>query len=155
MNARRFRRCAHLAWQNGYYFTLRTTFNQPGHLATVVAFDLPINDLIPPSMSLESFRLEPDPSQNVSANPDKETADIVSINFNGPQIEIITTINTTGMRLVWMVPFSELILESLQSILLPLLRTLAAGAGAVRIYHLPSLQRPQKHRGDGRFLGRK
>ena len=114
----------HLAWQNGYYFTLRTTFNQPGHLATVVAFDLPINDLIPPSMSLESFRLEPDPSQNVSANPDKETADIVSINFNGPQIEIITTINTTGMRLVWMVPFSELILESLQSILLPLLLTI-------------------------------
>ncbi len=37
-----------LAWQNGHYFTLRTTFNQPGHLATVVAFDLPINDLIPP-----------------------------------------------------------------------------------------------------------
>ena len=24
-----------LAWQNGHYFTLRTTFNQPGHLATV------------------------------------------------------------------------------------------------------------------------
>ena len=111
----------HLAWQNGYYFTLRTTFNQPGHLATVVAFDLPINDLIPPSMSLESFRLEPDPSQNGTSNPDKEAADIVSINFNGPQIEIITTINTTGMRLVWMVPFSELILESLQNILLPLL----------------------------------
>lgn len=37
----------HLTWQNGHYFTLRTTFNQPGHLATVVAFDLPINDLIP------------------------------------------------------------------------------------------------------------
>lgn len=114
----------HLAWQNGYYFTLRTTFNQPGHLATVVAFDLPINDLIPPSMSLENFRLEPDPSQNITSNPDKETADIVSINFNGPQIEIITTINTTGMRLVWMVPFSELILESLQNILLPLLLTI-------------------------------
>ncbi|STV87606.1 two-component sensor protein RcsD [Klebsiella michiganensis] len=62
MNARRFRRCATSPGQNGYYFTLRTTFNQPGHLATVVAFDLPINDLIPPSMSLESFRLEPDPS---------------------------------------------------------------------------------------------
>lgn len=47
-----------LAWQNGHYFTLRTTFNQPGHLATVVAFDLPINDLIPPGMPLDSFRLE-------------------------------------------------------------------------------------------------
>ncbi|HEY4469373.1 MAG TPA: phosphotransferase RcsD [Klebsiella sp.] len=111
----------HLAWQNGFYFTLRTTFNQPGHLATVVAFDLPINDLIPPGMSLENFRLEPDPSQSATSNPDKEAADVVSVNFNGPQIEIITTINTTGMRLVWMVPFSELILESLQSILLPLL----------------------------------
>ncbi|MDU7099713.1 MAG: phosphotransferase RcsD, partial [Enterobacter sp.] len=51
-----------LAWQNGHYFTLRTTFNQPGHLATVVAFDLPINDLIPPDMPLDSFRLEPDNS---------------------------------------------------------------------------------------------
>lgn len=111
----------HLAWQNGFYFTLRTTFNQPGHLATVVAFDLPINDLIPTGMSLANFRLEPDPAQNGTSNPDKEAADIVSINFNGPQIEIITTINTTGMRLVWRVPFSELILESLQNILLPLL----------------------------------
>jgi len=25
-------------WQNDHYFTVRTTFNQPGHLATVVAF---------------------------------------------------------------------------------------------------------------------
>jgi two-component system sensor histidine kinase RcsD len=76
-----------LAWQNGHYFTLRTTFNQPGHLATVVAFDLPINDLIPPGMSLDSFRIEPDPSQSVNSNPDKEAADSVSIDFNGPQIE--------------------------------------------------------------------
>ncbi|MGG8885107.1 hypothetical protein ACQ9AN_27275, partial [Escherichia coli] len=49
-----------LAWQNGHYSTLRTTFNQPGHLATVVAFDLPINDFIPPGMPLDSFRLEQD-----------------------------------------------------------------------------------------------
>jgi two-component system sensor histidine kinase RcsD len=28
----------------------------------VVAFDLPINDLIPPDMPLDSFRLEPDSS---------------------------------------------------------------------------------------------
>ncbi|WP_142502303.1 phosphotransferase RcsD [Klebsiella sp. 2680] len=111
----------HLVWQNGYYFTLRTTFNQPGHLATVVAFDLPINDLIPPNMSLDSFRLEPDPSKNIASTPDKATSDIVSINFNGPRIEIITTISTTGMRLIWKVPFGELILESLQNILLPLL----------------------------------
>jgi two-component system sensor histidine kinase RcsD len=40
-----------------YYFSLRTTFNNPGHLATVLAFDLPMNDLIPHSMPIESFQL--------------------------------------------------------------------------------------------------
>ena len=110
-----------LSWQNGHYFTLRTTFNQPGHLATVVAFDLPINDLIPPGMALDSFRLEPDPSQSATGNPDKEESDNVSINFNGTRIEIVTAINTTGMRLIWVVPFSTLMIESLQNVLLPLL----------------------------------
>ena len=106
-----------LAWQNGHYFTLRTTFNQPGHLATVVAFDLPINDLIPPDMPLDSFRLEPDSStQNMRAASDKEAAESVSISFNGSKIEIASSLNSTGMRLVWQVPFG-----TLQNILLPLL----------------------------------
>ncbi|MDU6432624.1 MAG: phosphotransferase RcsD, partial [Pantoea sp.] len=47
----------HFAFQNDHYFTLRTTFNQPGHLATVVAFDLPINDLTPQNMPIENFQL--------------------------------------------------------------------------------------------------
>lgn len=110
-----------LAWQNGHYFTLRTTFNQPGHLATVVAFDLPINDLIPPGMALDSFRLEPDPSQNNLRSQDKEAADSVSINFNSSRIEITSSLNSTGMRLVWQVPFGTLLLDTLQNILLPLL----------------------------------
>ncbi|MDR3103343.1 MAG: phosphotransferase RcsD [Yokenella regensburgei] len=110
-----------LAWQNGHYFTLRTTFNQPGHLATVVAFDLPINDLIPPGMSLDSFRLEQDTSPNAVRPSEKEAADSVSINFNSSRIEISSSINSTGMRLVWQVPFGTLLLDTLQNILLPLL----------------------------------
>jgi len=110
-----------LAWQNGHYFTLRTTFNQPGHLATVVAFDLPINDLIPPGMVLDSFRLEPDPKQKNLRSQDKEAADSVSINFNSSRIEIASSVNSTGMRLVWQVPFGTLLLDTLQNILLPLL----------------------------------
>ncbi|WP_434639625.1 phosphotransferase RcsD [Klebsiella sp. I138] len=111
----------HLSWQNGHYFTLRTTFNQPGHLPTVVAFDLPINDLIPPGMALDNFRVEPDPAQSAAASPEKEAADSVNIDFNGTRIEITTGINTTGMRLVWVVPTGSLLLESLQNVLLPLL----------------------------------
>lgn len=110
-----------LTWQNGHYFTLRTTFNQPGHLATVVAFDLPINDLIPPDMVLDSFRLETDASQNTLRTSDKEMADSASVNFNSSQIEISSSLNSTGMRLVWEVPFGTLLLDTLQNILLPLL----------------------------------
>ncbi|QLR43999.1 phosphotransferase RcsD [Enterobacter sp. RHBSTW-00994] len=111
-----------LAWQNGHYFTLRTTFNQPGHLATVVAFDLPINDLIPPDMPLDSFRMDPDNSaQNMRTPPDKEGPESVSISFNGSKIEISSSLNSTGMRLVWQVPFGTLLLDTLQNILLPLL----------------------------------
>ncbi|HEB1082180.1 TPA: phosphotransferase RcsD [Escherichia albertii] len=116
-----FSKLRHLAWQNGHYFTLRTTFNQPGHLATVVAFDLPINDLIPPGMPLDSFRLEPDTSATGSNNNEKETTDSVSINFNSSKIEISSALNTTDMRLVWQVPYGTLLLDTLQNILLPLL----------------------------------
>ncbi|EMM6760317.1 phosphotransferase RcsD [Pluralibacter gergoviae] len=110
-----------LAWQNGHYFTLRTTFNQPGHLATVVAFDLPINDLIPPGMSPDSFRFESDASPlNVRSN-DKETADSVNVSFNGGQIDVSSAVNSTSMRLIWQVPLGALLLDTLQNILLPLL----------------------------------
>lgn len=110
-----------LAWQNGHYFTLRTTFNQPGHLATVVAFDLPINDLIPPGMPLDSFRIEPDATQATGRSSEKEAPDSVTISFNGSKIEISSALNSTGMRLIWQVPFGTLLLDTLQNILLPLL----------------------------------
>lgn len=116
-----FSRLRRLAWQNGHYFTLRTTFNQPGHLATVVAFDLPINDLIPPSMSLDSFQLEPDDTLSAPLATDKEGPDSVTINFNSARIEIASPLASTHLRLVWQVPFGTLLMDTLQNILLPLL----------------------------------
>ncbi len=116
-----------LNWQNGHYFTLRTTFNQPGHLATVVAFDLPINDLIPPTMSLDSFQLDPDERQRTAAttSTDKDDPDSVSINFNSARIEITAPVATTQLQLVWQVPFGTLMMDTLQNILLPLLLNIA------------------------------
>ena len=87
-----------------------------------MAFDLPINDLIPPDMPLDSFRMEPDSStQNMRAASDKEAAESVTISFNGSKIEIASSLNSTGMRTVWQVPFGTLLLDTLQNILLPLL----------------------------------
>ncbi|MBW9380678.1 phosphotransferase RcsD, partial [Escherichia coli] len=42
----------------------------------------------------------------------------VSISFNGSKIEIASSLNSTGMRLVWQVPFGTLLLDTLQNILL-------------------------------------
>ncbi|WMQ73277.1 MAG: Phosphotransferase RcsD [Sodalis sp.] len=43
---------------NDYYFTQRMIFNQPGHLATIIAFDWSINDLIPLNMTCANFALQ-------------------------------------------------------------------------------------------------
>ena len=106
-----------LSWQNSYYFTLRTTFNQPGHLATVVAFDLPVNDLIAPDMALNSIRLDP----ITNATGDSRTAENVTVNFNGTRIDIASPVNASQMRLVWQVSTGMLLSQSLQNIALPLL----------------------------------
>ena len=45
----------------------------------------------------------------------------MAISFNGAKIEIASALNSTGMRLVWQVPFGTLLLDTLQNILLPLL----------------------------------
>ncbi|MFI7811160.1 MULTISPECIES: phosphotransferase RcsD [Citrobacter] len=131
-----------LVWQNGHYFTLRTTFNQPGHLATVVAFDLPINDLIPAGMPLDSFHLVPDASSTTEHVNEKESPDSVSISFNNSKIEISSALDSTDMRLVWQVPFGSLLLDTLQNILLPLLLNIALLALALFGYttfrHLPA-----------------
>lgn len=111
----------HLSWQNSYYFTLRTTFNQPGYLPLVVASDLPINDLIPQGMSAGSFRLEPDNRQNNPQLADKEQSGHVRIHFHDSHTEIASAIDSTNMRLLWQLPSATLALDILQNISLPLL----------------------------------
>ena len=72
----------------------------------------------------------------------KSRPDSVSINFNNSKIEISSALNSTDMRLVWQVPFGSLLLDTLQSILLPLLLNIALLALALFGYttfrHLPA-----------------
>lgn len=110
-----------LAWQNGHYFTLHITFSQLGYLATVMAFDLSANSLIPPGMPLGNSRLEPDATTTGDNDNKKEGTDSVSIHSNSTEIGISSALNSTDMRLVWQVPYGTLLLDTLQNILLPLL----------------------------------
>lgn len=41
------------------FFTLQTTFNQPGHLATIIAFDIPVSDLLPAQLTVASLQIAP------------------------------------------------------------------------------------------------
>lgn len=110
----------HFAWQNDHYFTLRTTFNQPGHLATVVAFDLPVNDLIPRSMPLENFLLRQDTTQS-SSSSDDETSETTHVSLVNPNLEIAASLPSTSLQLVYRVPITSLIIDSLHNLLWPLL----------------------------------
>lgn len=114
------------AWQNDHYFTVRTTFNQPGHLATVVAFDLPVNDLVPHNMPLENFQLRQDsntvtPTEN-NAEEDVQNTQISLVN---PNLEIAASLPTTPLQLIYHVPLTSLILDTLRNLLWPLLADLA------------------------------
>lgn len=114
-----------LNWQNIHYFTLRTTFNQPGHLATVVAFDLPINNLLPPTMSPDNFQIKSESSAGQLAQADKELPQQPGTDFNRAHLEIHAPINATPLTLIWQVSYSVLALDILKNIFLPLLLNLS------------------------------
>lgn len=109
----------HFAWQNDHYFTLRTTFNQPGHLATVVAFDLPINDLIPRSMPLENFQLRQD--STLTTGSDEEETENTHVSLVNPNLEIAASLPSTPLQLVYRVSIGSLVMDTLHNLLWPLL----------------------------------
>ncbi len=109
----------HFAFQNDHYFTLRTTFNQPGHLATVVAFDLPINDLTPQNMPIENFQLRQDAA--LPAANDQTEGESTQIAMVNPDLEIAATLPSTPLQLVYRVPITSLMIDTLHNLLWPLL----------------------------------
>ncbi|OIX99133.1 phosphotransferase RcsD [Pantoea sp. Ae16] len=109
----------HFTWQNDHYFTLRTTFNQPGHLATVVAFDLPVNDLVPQNLPLENFQLRQDATPGSSTDDGSDGT--TSVTLVNPDLEIAASLPSTPLQLVYRVPLVSLALDMLHNLMWPLL----------------------------------
>ncbi|MFA3761697.1 phosphotransferase RcsD [Yersinia sp. 2466 StPb PI] len=101
-------------FQNAYYFTLRTTFNHPGHLATVIAFDLPINDLIPSNMARSNFLLQQD---KTPINEGMAPEDIVatSVALNGSWLEFSAPLANAALKIVYRVPVGGLAIDLLRN----------------------------------------
>ncbi len=108
---------------NSSYFTLLTTFNQPGHLASVIAFDIPINNLLPFNMKSEDFQLRQDfivlNRGNVFTNNDDNENSRIS--FVSPDIEISSSLTKTSLKLVYRTTLSRLIADTLLALFWPLL----------------------------------
>ncbi|MFC0142548.1 phosphotransferase RcsD [Erwinia mallotivora] len=111
-------------WQNDHYFTVRTTFNQPGHLATVVAFDLPVNDLIPLNMPLENFQLKQDNSGTSENSDSNEASSSTSVSLMNPNVEVSASLTSTPLQLIYRVPITGLIMDTLHNLMWPLLTNL-------------------------------
>ncbi|MCU5773118.1 phosphotransferase RcsD [Erwiniaceae bacterium BAC15a-03b] len=111
-------------WQNDNYFTVRTTFNQPGHLATVVAFDLPVNDLIPRNMPLENFQLKQDSTVTSEGTQNDDDAQNTRISLVNPNVEIASSLTSTPLQLVYRVPITSLVFDTLRNLMWPLLANL-------------------------------
>lgn len=103
-----------LRFQNAYYFTIRTTFNHPGHLATVIAFDLPINDLIPPNMARANFLLQSDKTPINEGMTAEDTA-AASVTLNGYWVEISAPLSNASLKIVYRVSVTVLAIDLLRN----------------------------------------
>ncbi|MEQ9861488.1 phosphotransferase RcsD [Pectobacterium cacticida] len=104
-----------LRFYNDYYFTLLTTFNQPGHLATILAFDLPINDLIPNSLPRERLMLKPDTPAASSQDSNNTGEDVASVELRGDNIDISATLVNAPLKIVFQMPVRSLVIDSLRN----------------------------------------
>ncbi|AKH88590.2 phosphotransferase RcsD [Edwardsiella tarda] len=105
-----FSRLRKFRFQNAYYFTLRTTFNDPGHLATVIAFDLPVEDLLPSNLPAQRFQLREEQGNEGEWNANDEPPRAMT-QLSWPWITINSPIHNTPLTLQFHIPAMALIID--------------------------------------------
>ncbi|SQK75614.1 hypothetical protein [Tatumella ptyseos] len=109
-----FSELRHTADSNDYYFTLRTTFNQPGHLATVLAFDLPVNDLLIGNLRPDLMMFH----DTDSGNQDISTAD--RLNLATASVELFAPLSSASMVITYQVSILMLLNQAIHEFALTL-----------------------------------
>ncbi|MGJ5869602.1 phosphotransferase RcsD [Serratia sp. OLHL2] len=102
-------------FQNAYSFSIRTTFNQPGHLATVIAFDLPINDIIPANLARANFLLLPDDVELDDSAIPAETALGAQAAMSGGWVEFSAALPNAPLKVVYRVSAINLAIDLLRN----------------------------------------
>ncbi|MDR0219070.1 MAG: phosphotransferase RcsD [Enterobacteriaceae bacterium] len=96
-----------LRGENIYYYTYKAAFNTPGQLTSVIAFDLPIDNLLSVDMSPADFRLYPD--NEYDADKDNE----IDVSLNGFWLEFSQPLNVMPYKLAYQIPLKALIVDLL------------------------------------------
>lgn len=123
-------------FSNDYFFSLRTTFNNPGHLATVIAFDMPMSDLIPHSMARDNFQLSNN-NDAINEGDLSQTTDISSIALQGWSVNFTVPLSNSPLTLSYHVPLLNLIVDlSRNNFWLVLINILLLGLAMAGIYFI-------------------
>ncbi|MDC9580604.1 phosphotransferase RcsD [Xenorhabdus sp. PR6a] len=93
--------------ENIYFYTYKAAFNAAGQLTTIIAFDLPINNLLPVDILPANFRL------NAISLHEQEISDKVEVSLNGFWLEFSQPLNIMPYKLVYQVPLKTLIVDLL------------------------------------------
>ncbi len=119
-----------LRFQNEFYFTQRIIFNQPGHLATIIAADLPISDLIPLNMARANFSLITADNADMDigdgngdandSDAERDNTQIITSHIKGSMLEIGTRFADAPLNLVYRVPLPSLTVDLLRNNLWPI-----------------------------------
>ncbi|SFN87864.1 phosphotransferase RcsD [Xenorhabdus japonica] len=96
-----------LRGENIYFYTYKAAFNAAGQVTTVIAFDLPINNLLPVNMSPANFRL------NTLNLYEPENPDKFEVSLNGFWLEFSQPLNIMRYKLIYQVPLKSLIVDLL------------------------------------------
>ncbi|WP_340616457.1 phosphotransferase RcsD [Xenorhabdus entomophaga] len=96
-----------LRGENIYFYTYKAGFNVTGQLTTIIAFDLPINNLLPVDMLPANFRL------NAISSHEADNSDKVEVSWNGFWLEFSQSLNIVPYKLSYQVPLKTLIVDLL------------------------------------------
>ncbi|ADW72917.1 MULTISPECIES: phosphotransferase RcsD [Rahnella] len=122
---------------NDYSFSLRTTFNNPGHLATVIAFDLPMSDLIPYSMSRDNFQLNGNTTAVNEGDPADDNPAASSIVMQGWSLVFDVPLRNSPLSLTYHVPLFSLVVDlSRNNFWLILINLFLIGLAMTSIYFI-------------------
>ncbi|AYA39839.1 phosphotransferase RcsD [Xenorhabdus nematophila] len=104
-----------LRGENIYFYTYKAAFNAAGELTTIIAFDLPINNLLPVDMSPANFRLNPIniAEFELGFDFDFDSPKSMEISLNGFWLEFSEPLDIMPYKLIYQVPLKTLIVDLL------------------------------------------